>query len=504
MYAEFYGLRLAPFQLSPDPRFFYQSSVHGRALAYLKYGLSQHDGFIVITGEIGAGKTTLVQHLLSNLDSHQYLTANLLTTQLGAEELVRMVASKLGLPQTGLDKASLLRDLEATLISRFEVGQRCLLLVDEAQNLSVEALEELRMLSNLQFQSNPLIQSFLLGQPQLRRNLGRSDLGQLTQRIIASYHLGAMTELETAEYVLHRLRLADWKGDPLFEQSAFSEIHRYSGGIPRRINTVCARLLIYGFLEKKHTLDASSVHTVVEELNAELGQILETEGSAQPMRPVPSHPSSTRATPPPRDTNPATVSQYIAPTTVIGNLTTPIAAVVLNNPNSLPLPAAAVPTSTVSGLNHLEGMEVAILADGGVSDPQTVTGSEVALSEPGSQITIGLPFTPQLQTLPLDVPGEATVQDAREDTTAATIRVESSRGFSVGTNQPDQSTQSNFTMGGLKGAALATPNDSAHPLDEVFNTFETWLRHDHVLVAQLRSLVDDLKRESMVGAVRGR
>ena len=215
-----------------------------------------------------------------------------------------MVASKLGLPHTGLDKASVLRDLETALISRFEVGQRCLLLVDEAQNLSVEALEELRMLSNLQFQSNPLIQSFLLGQPQLRRNLGRSDMAQLTQRIIASYHLGAMTELETAEYVLHRLQLADWKRDPLFEQSALSEIHRYSGGIPRRINTVCTRLLIHGFLEKLHTLDASSVHTVVEELNAELSQVIETEGSAQPIRPVRSHPSSTHATPPLRDTNP--------------------------------------------------------------------------------------------------------------------------------------------------------------------------------------------------------
>src|SRR6476660_7567470 len=220
MYAEFYGLRVAPFQLSPDARFCYQSSVHSRALAHLKYGFSQHDGFIVITGEIGAGKTTLAQHLLSNLDSHRYLTVNLVTTQLRADELVRMVASGLGLPQKGLDKVSLLRDLEATLVSRFKAGQRCLLVVDEAQNLSVEALEELRMLSNLQFQNNPLIQSFLLGQPQLRRNLGRSDMTQLTQRIIASYHLGAMTESETAEYVLHRLQLADWKRDPLFEQGA--------------------------------------------------------------------------------------------------------------------------------------------------------------------------------------------------------------------------------------------------------------------------------------------
>jgi general secretion pathway protein A len=296
MYAEFYRLRVAPFQLSPDPRFFYQSSVHGRALAHLKYGLSQHDGFIVITGEIGAGKTTLAQHLLANLDSHRYLTANLVTTQLGADELVRMVATGLGLAQRGLDKASLLRDLEATLISRFKVGQRCLLLVDEAQNLSVEALEELRMLSNLQFQGNPLIQSFLLGQPQLRKNLG--ELSQLTQRIIASYHLGALTERETAAYILHRLRLADWKLDPLIEASALSEIHRYSGGIPRRINTVCTRLLFYGCLERLHKLDASAVRTVVEELNAELGEVCEAEAVPQPSRLATSDPASKHETSP--------------------------------------------------------------------------------------------------------------------------------------------------------------------------------------------------------------
>jgi general secretion pathway protein A len=165
MYLEYFGLHIAPFQLSPDPRFFYPSSVHRRALAHLKYGLSQHEGFIVITGEVGAGKTTLVQHLLASLDSTRYLSANLVSTQIEADDLVRMVAGALGMARIDLDKASVLRGIEDTLVARLRDGQRCLLMVDEAQNLSHRALEELRMLSNFQFNNIPLVQSFLLGQP---------------------------------------------------------------------------------------------------------------------------------------------------------------------------------------------------------------------------------------------------------------------------------------------------------------------------------------------------
>ena len=277
MYLEYYGLHLAPFQLSPDPRFFYPSSVHKRALAHLKYGLGQHEGFIVITGEVGAGKTTLVKHLLASLDSSRYLTANLVSTQLQADDLVRMVAGALDIARIDVDKASLLRAIEQTLVARLRGGQHCLLMVDEAQNLSVEALEELRMLSNFQFNNTPLVQSFLLGQPQLRRILGRPDLSQLRQRVIASYHLGPMSEGETANYVLHRLQLAGWKFNPSIDPGAMLQIHHHSGGIPRRINTLCTRLLLFGALEELHNIDAAAVDMVQEDLDAEFRQVVEEE-----------------------------------------------------------------------------------------------------------------------------------------------------------------------------------------------------------------------------------
>lgn len=298
MYAEFYKMRLPAFQLSPDARFFFESAVHSRAYAYLQYGLSQNDGFIVVTGEVGAGKTTLVQRLLSTLDPDRYLTANIVSTQLKNDDLLRMVASGLHIAHGGLDKVSVLQEIESILVARCRVGQRCLLMVDEAQNLGFEALEELRMLSNLQFGSSPLVQSFILGQPQLRSVLGREELSQLRDRVIASYHLGPMTETETAEYVMHRLRLADWKSDPEFDASALSEIHQYSEGIPRRINNLCTRLLIYGFLEKMHTIGATAVKSVIKELEAEKKVYEPTRQSLSPLAMPPLLPSVDNAQPP--------------------------------------------------------------------------------------------------------------------------------------------------------------------------------------------------------------
>lgn len=269
MYAEFFGMRGPAFQLSPDPRFFYPSQVHARALAYLQYGLHQSDGFIVITGEVGAGKTMLAQHLLSRMDRDSYLTANIVSTQLGHDELLRMVASALNIPHAGLDKVSVLRDIEALLLHRHRAGQRCLLLVDEAQNLGRMALEELRMLSNLQAGGVPLVQSFLLGQPQLRKTLGSDDLRQLRDRVIASYHLGPMTKAETAKYIMHRLRLVGWNSNPEIQDEAMTEIHHRTEGIPRRINNLCTRLLIFAFLEKRRHLDVESVRTVIEDMSEE-------------------------------------------------------------------------------------------------------------------------------------------------------------------------------------------------------------------------------------------
>ncbi len=270
MYAAFYRLRSLPFQLGPDPRFFFGSSGHSKAMAYLSYGLDQGEGFIVITGEVGAGKTTLVGHLFDTLDKQRYVAAKIVTTQLDADGMLRSVAAAFGLPIDGVDKADLIRRLETFLIASHQAGRRCLLIVDEAQNLGIEAIEELRMLSNFQHDRQTLLQTFLLGQPQFREIMMRPELEQLRQRVIASYHLGPLSAHETRDYVLYRLQKAGWDNDPAFTADAFEAIHKHSGGVPRRINNLCSRLLLYGFLEQSHSIDGAVVEQVADELAAEM------------------------------------------------------------------------------------------------------------------------------------------------------------------------------------------------------------------------------------------
>lgn len=271
MYEPFYRFSGKPFQLSPDPHFFYGSRVHRRAYAYLEYGLYQGEGFIVITGEVGAGKTILVHNLLAHLDPQQVVAAHLVSTQLDADDLLRAVAMALGLPAKGTDKGSLLAELEQFLQELAGRRKRALLIVDEAQNLTPRALEELRMLSNFQVGGRALLQSFLVGQPELRRILQGADLRQLRQRVIASYHLGPLDGAETRAYIEHRLRQVGWGGDPLIQDDAFAAIFAFSGGIPRRINMICNRLLLSGFLNEQHTLAAADVRAVAAELEEELG-----------------------------------------------------------------------------------------------------------------------------------------------------------------------------------------------------------------------------------------
>jgi len=276
MYVEYYGLKGAPFQLTPDHRFFFNSSVHSRAKAYLTYGLSQAEGFIVITGDVGAGKTTLVGHLLAGLDSTKYVAANIVTTQLGADDTLRVVASVFDIPHEAADKAVVLERIEGFLAAHQAEGRRCLLVVDEAQNLSIEALEELRMLSNFQANGRAQLQSFLLGQPQFRRTLASRDLDQFRQRVIASYHLGPLNADETAEYVRHRLRAVGWNDDPQFTSDVFPEIFSQTEGVPRRINVLCSRLLLFGCLEERHNLDRDTVLQVAEDLRQETEKVLDT------------------------------------------------------------------------------------------------------------------------------------------------------------------------------------------------------------------------------------
>lgn len=277
MYTEFYRLQALPFQLTPDPSFFFASSVHNSAMAHLTYGLSQGEGFIIITGEIGAGKTTLVGHLLATLDKEHYLALNIVSTQLNADEMLRMVASAFSIPTENVDKATLLRKIEAFLTSLHESGKRALLLVDEAQNLTAGALEELRMLSNFQVGSRTPLQCFLLGQPQFRTTLAMPELEQLRQRVTASYHLGPLSMDETRFYIEHRLHMAGWNRDPEFADEAFQQIFDYTKGVPRLINMLCSRLLLYGFLEELHKIDGMVVERVVSEHAEETRQVMATE-----------------------------------------------------------------------------------------------------------------------------------------------------------------------------------------------------------------------------------
>src|SRR3569832_1459102 len=269
MYESFYKLQARPFQLSPDPRFFYGSPVHKRAMSYLRYGLTQGEGFIVITGDIGTGKTMLVRTLFADLARENVVAAQLVTAQLEADDTLRMVAASFGLAHEGLDKATILKNLETFMTARAREGKRVLLLVDEAQNLPPRSLEELRRLSNFQLGGKALFQSFLLGQAEYRNTLQAKGLEQLRQRVIAAYHLEALDPAQTRAYIEHRLATVGWQGDPKFTDAAFSAIYQHSGGIPRRINTVCDRLMLFGSLEEVHTFDADNVNTVIAELNQE-------------------------------------------------------------------------------------------------------------------------------------------------------------------------------------------------------------------------------------------
>lgn len=272
MYESYFGLTGAPFLLNPDPSFFFDSRGHSSALSYLKFGLYQAEGFIVVTGDIGAGKTTLVRTLLNDIDNDKVVAAQLVSTQLEAGDLLRSAIAAFGIPLKGNTKAELISTLEAYLTLLATQNKRAVLIVDEAQNLSRDAIEELRMLSNFQFGNQALLQSFLIGQPELRDMLLSRSLEQLRQRVIASYHLGPMDREETRRYVEHRLRKVGWCDHPHFHDDAFDEIYQWTSGIPRRINLLCNRLLLATFLANGHEITATDVARIAMEIRAEIGE----------------------------------------------------------------------------------------------------------------------------------------------------------------------------------------------------------------------------------------
>ncbi|MBK9442941.1 MAG: AAA family ATPase [Comamonadaceae bacterium] len=269
MYESYYGLTSKPFQLNPDPSFYFSSKQHRRAKAYLEYGVQRNEGFIVITGEVGAGKTTVLRGLIESLDPKKVVAANLVTTQLDAEDTLRMVGAAFGVRVKDASKSDVLMALEAFLVSQTSQGKRCLLIVDEAQNLSSRAVEELRMLSNFQFGQQALLQTFLVGQPEFRVILQSPDMQQLRQRVTATCHIGPLDATETQGYIDHRLKCAGATDRPTFDAAAYELVFTASGGIPRRINLICDRLLLLGFLGDKTAFGFEEVNEVVTELREE-------------------------------------------------------------------------------------------------------------------------------------------------------------------------------------------------------------------------------------------
>ncbi|WDE12237.1 XrtA/PEP-CTERM system-associated ATPase [Thalassomonas haliotis] len=285
MYENYYGLNARPFLLSPDPKFFFASNHHQRALSYLQYGLDQGEGFIVITGPIGTGKTTIARNLLNNLGDESIVAAQLVTTKLAPHELLELIAAEFQLDVVSKSKAEMLQAIEKFLISLHKQGKRALLLVDEAQNLPAETVEELRMLSNFQLNNKPLIQSFLLGQEELKGIIQAPNMEQFRQRIIASAHLKPLSCEEVQSYIRHRLAQAGYQKEELFSENAYQLIFEKTLGVPRKINIFVDRLLLFGFLEELSVIDSNAINDVAEEMDIELTGSIHAQqpvGAAEP------------------------------------------------------------------------------------------------------------------------------------------------------------------------------------------------------------------------------
>jgi general secretion pathway protein A len=283
MYERFYQLRERPFALSPDPEYLYPSRVHQEALDYLRYGIESQAGFIVITGEIGSGKTTLLQTLLRSLDN-ETTVGRIVNTMLEPRELLETIMIDFGLDPADRSKPLLLRDLSQYLVDQRIAGRLVLLVIDEAQNLGLPALEELRMLSNLETEKSKLLQIVLVGQPNLRDKLAAPELEQLRQRITVSYHLPPLDAEETWRYINHRLGRAALGTPMAFPRGATNLIHARSRGVPRIINVICDATLVFGYAEERQTFDEPLITDVLAEL--------ETTGVLPAMTPVEESPAS--------------------------------------------------------------------------------------------------------------------------------------------------------------------------------------------------------------------
>lgn len=360
MYEKHFGFSGSPFQLNPDPAFYFDSRGHSNALAYLKFGAHQGEGFIVVTGDIGAGKTTLVRTLLAGLDPDKVVAAQVVSTQLESGELLQAILMAFGVGSSSKSKAHLIASLEAFLTSLAAKGRRALLIIDEAQNLKHEAIEELRMLSNFQLGEHGLLQSFLVGQPELRGLLQSKSMEQLRQRVIASCHLGPLDQGETRAYVEHRLRRVGWRGnEPAFAPEVLDRVHHWTGGVPRRINRLCNRLLLGAFLAGARVVSAAMVDETALELRNEIG-----EASSEPAPPVESGAalSPAPAQPPPVKVAPIdsrTQSAAVSPVSAFSSQTSQTTGSTRKSPAVSASPPLAIATTAPADVARSQGRKTA-------------------------------------------------------------------------------------------------------------------------------------------------
>jgi general secretion pathway protein A len=265
MYNQFYGFRESPFNITPDPRFLFFSDRHREAYNHILFGIKERKGFIQVTGEVGAGKTTLCRALLEELGS-DYITALILNPCLNPTQLLRTILTELGLTPGKADRVACLEMLNRFLLEQLEAGRDVVLLIDEAQDLAPELLEQVRLLSNLETDQRKLLQIVLIGQPELREKLNDRGLRQLRQRITVRYHLTPLSRQEVERYVQHRLEVVGANGRPAFTSWAIRSVFRYSGGIPRLINAVCDKALLAGFVEGTDLLTWRQVRRAIREL----------------------------------------------------------------------------------------------------------------------------------------------------------------------------------------------------------------------------------------------
>jgi general secretion pathway protein A len=272
MYTDYFGLKQAPFSIAPDPRYLFMSDRHREALAHLLYGVNGGGGFVLLTGEIGAGKTTVCRAFLEQVPKHCHV-AYIFNPKLTAIELLQTACEEFGIAPTSDGTPGLkayIDTLNAFLLQSHARSENCVLIIDEAQNLSLEVLEQLRLLTNLETSERKLLQIILIGQPELRDMLMRPDMEQMAQRVIARYHLAALTPAETAQYVAHRLAVSGWHAGPLFDAKALKRIHELTHGIPRRINVLCDRALLGAYATGQKTVGTPIANKAAAELFDEL------------------------------------------------------------------------------------------------------------------------------------------------------------------------------------------------------------------------------------------